>query len=100
MTRDRARSSFERLRAYLEARAKLTPVDLTFVESLFTPRRLGKGEVLQRAGEPPRYQIFVVRGCLRSYVIDDKGNLRTVPPIRNRVPEPVPPPVVGPPAAK
>jgi CRP-like cAMP-binding protein len=78
VTRDRARSSFERLRAYLEARAKLTPADLTFVESLFTPRRLGKGEVLQRAGERPRYQIFVARGCLRSYVIDDKGKVHIV----------------------
>jgi CRP-like cAMP-binding protein len=78
LTRDRARPSFERLRAYLEARAKLTAPELAFVQGLFTPRRLGKGEMLQRAGEPPRYQVFVARGCLRSYVVDDKGKVHIV----------------------
>jgi CRP-like cAMP-binding protein len=67
--------SFGRLRAYLEARATLTPSDLELVRKLFVARRLEKGEVLQRAGEPARNMLFVARGCLRSYVIDEKGKV-------------------------
>jgi CRP-like cAMP-binding protein len=70
---DRARASFARLRAYLEARAAVTPEEMDFALSLFTPRRLGKGDVLQRAGEPAHLQVFVASGCLRSYVIDGEG---------------------------
>jgi len=76
--KDRAPASFERLRAYLEARATLTAEDLAFVRGLFTPRRLERGDFLQRAGEPARYQAFVARGCLRSYLIDEKGKVHVV----------------------
>lgn len=72
---DRAAASFERLRAYLGARAELTPEDVEFIETLFAPRHLKKGEILQRAGEPARHMVFVASGCLRSYVIDDQGRV-------------------------
>lgn len=75
LTRERASASFERLRAYLEARATLTPEDIEFIRGLFAPRHLRKGDVLQRAGEPARHMAFVTKGCLRSYVIDDKGKV-------------------------
>jgi CRP/FNR family transcriptional regulator, anaerobic regulatory protein len=78
LTRDRALASFERLRAYLAARATLTPQEVDFIQTLFAPRRLEKGEFLQRAGEPARYMVFVARGCLRSYVIDDDGKVHIV----------------------
>jgi CRP-like cAMP-binding protein len=125
LSRDSASSSFGRLRAYLQARATLTPEELDFVRGLCAPRRLEKGDFLQRAGKPARYQAFVASGCLRSYFIDEQGKvhivsfapedwwlsdsaqafrnltdedlrsiysyLKSVPPVRNRVPEPVPP---------
>ncbi|HSD27026.1 MAG TPA: cyclic nucleotide-binding domain-containing protein [Vicinamibacteria bacterium] len=72
---DRAVASFERLRAYLSARATLTPGELDLIQAHFAPRRLAKGEVLQQAGEPARHMAFVAKGCLRSYVIDDEGQL-------------------------
>ncbi len=75
LTRDRAFASFERLRAYLGARATLTPGEVDLIQGLFAPRHLGRGDVLQRAGEPARYMAFVARGCLRSYVIDDEGKI-------------------------
>lgn len=56
----------------------LTPGEIDFIRPLFAPRRLEKGEVLQRPGEPARYMVFVTRGCLRSYVIDDKGKVHIV----------------------
>ena len=48
-------------------------VDDSFVRSLFSPRRLRKGEFYQRAGEITTHGGFVVRGCLRTYSIDRGG---------------------------
>jgi CRP/FNR family transcriptional regulator, anaerobic regulatory protein len=75
LTRGRPLASFERLRTYLGTRATLTPGEVDFVLSLYAPRRLEKGEVLQRAGEPARHMVFVAKGCLRSYVIDANGKV-------------------------
>jgi CRP-like cAMP-binding protein len=66
-------STFERLRLYLAQKAALTPEEIGFVRELFAARRLSKGELLQRTSEPARYSVFVARGCLRSYVIDQRG---------------------------
>jgi CRP-like cAMP-binding protein len=66
-------SSFDVLRAYLEARASFTGDEMALVESVFVPARLGAGEFLQRAGEVATHAAFVASGCLRSYVIDAKG---------------------------
>ncbi len=38
-----------------------------------TPRILRKGEMLLRAGEKCKHTVFVEKGCLRSYVTDEKG---------------------------
>jgi CRP-like cAMP-binding protein len=66
------------LRAYLTARAALTPAEIDFIRGLFSPRHLEKGAVLQRAGEPARLMVFVAKGCLRSYVLDDEGKVHIV----------------------
>jgi CRP-like cAMP-binding protein len=71
-------ASFERLRAYLAARAALTPAEIDFVRGLFSPCHLEKGAVLQRAGEPARLMAFVTKGCLRSYVLDEEGKVHIV----------------------
>jgi len=68
-----AMSAFDPLRAYLESKAPFTPKELDFLEGLFVPTMLRAGEFLQRAGEPVRYAAFVAKGCLRSYLIDAKG---------------------------
>ena len=64
---------YEVLRTYLVERAGLTDQDLAFALDKFTPRNLGAGEFLQRAGEVSQHTAFVASGCLRSYVIDAKG---------------------------
>lgn len=66
-------SSFDVLRAYLEARASFTEDEFAFLRERFAPVILGAGEFLQRAGDVPRYATFVATGCLRSYVIDAGG---------------------------
>ena len=45
-----------------------------FMRSLFIARRLKEGEFYQRAGEVTTHGGFVVRGCLRTYVIDPDGD--------------------------
>ena len=65
--------AFEALRAYLQAKARFTADDFDLLESVFVPRRIRAGEYLQRAGEVARWAAFVASGCLRSYVIDEKG---------------------------
>ncbi|MFY8108294.1 MAG: Crp/Fnr family transcriptional regulator [Bacteroidia bacterium] len=38
-----------------------------------TKRFVKKGEVLVEAGKPSKEAFYVIKGCLRSYIIDDKG---------------------------
>ena len=71
-------SSFDVLQAYLLARAPFSAEELAFMGTMFVPRRLAAGEFLQRAGDVSRYAAFVVRGCLRSFVIDGKGKEHVV----------------------
>ena len=67
---ERPHARLLRAPAYVRrGRATLTPGEIDFIQTLFAPRRLDKGEALQRAGEPARDLVFVARGCLRSYVI-------------------------------
>ncbi|MCR5886520.1 Crp/Fnr family transcriptional regulator [Hymenobacter sp. J193] len=60
------------LRAYFRDKLPLTETQLNELAGLLTPRHLAKGEVLGRQGEAARYGAFVVRGCLRSYVTDER----------------------------
>ncbi|AHJ97299.1 Crp/Fnr family transcriptional regulator [Hymenobacter swuensis] len=60
------------LRTYFHGKLPLTETQFTTLASLLTPRRLAKGEVLGRQGELARFGVFVVRGCLRSYVTDTR----------------------------
>lgn len=59
-------------RAYFHDKLPLTEAQFTALAGLLTPRQLAKGEVLGRQGETARYGAFVVRGCLRSYVTDER----------------------------
>jgi CRP-like cAMP-binding protein len=71
-------SSFDVLCAYLRARATFTDDDVSFMRTVFVPRRLAAGEYLQRGGDLARHAAFVARGCLRSFVIDAKGKEHVV----------------------
>ena len=64
---------FEKLRAYCERQAQLTKDDYALMQSVFIPRSLKKGEFLLREGEVAKYGVFVTKGCLRSYSVDEKG---------------------------
>ena len=66
-------TAFAVLRAYLEARATFDARDFAVIRDAFLYRRLAAGDFLQRAGDVARHAAFVATGCLRNYVIDQKG---------------------------
>jgi CRP/FNR family transcriptional regulator, anaerobic regulatory protein len=63
---------------YLSERMPLTREQFDEVQELFIPKKLGRGEILLREGEVAKYGCFVSRGCLRSYVVDNKGKEHVV----------------------
>ena len=52
----------------------LEPEEVQIFTSIPQVRRLKKKEFLLRAGEVCRYESFVLKGCLRNYYLDDKGD--------------------------
>src|SRR4029453_195108 len=66
-------AAFDVLRQYLSERATFTPEDFSFMEMVFLPLSLKAQEFLKRAGGVAAYSTFVATGCLRSYVVDSKG---------------------------
>ena len=64
---------FDILYTYLSQRMQLTLQEFDLVRDLFIPRSMKKGELLLREGEVAKYGAFVCTGCLRSYVVDNKG---------------------------
>jgi len=65
--------AFEVLWTYLNKRATFIGNDRQSVRSAFLFRRLAADAFLQRAGDVTHHAAFVVRGCLRTYVIDARG---------------------------
>ena len=68
-----APAPFDVLRTYLAERASFSDDEFETIRRAFVPRSLRAGAFLQRAGDVTRHAAFVARGCLRNYVIDDKG---------------------------
>ncbi|HLG38813.1 MAG TPA: Crp/Fnr family transcriptional regulator [Chitinophagaceae bacterium] len=48
------------------------------VAALFISRKVSRGTVLLRQGEPSAHLFFVAKGCLRSYINDKKGKTQTL----------------------
>lgn len=45
---------------------------------LLVPVKLKKNEHFYRAGDVPRYSPFILKGCLRQYIINDEGEEQTI----------------------
>ena len=58
---------------YIKSRMPVSDQQLHDLSSLFTMKTAEKGKILLDMGEVCQYTYFVTRGCLRSYVIDEKG---------------------------
>jgi len=72
------RDPFESLFAAIAPTVDPASEDGAFVRSLFSSRRLKKGEFHQRSGEITTHGGFVVRGCLRTYSLDPDGVESTI----------------------
>ena len=64
---------YQILSAFFEKSFPLTDEQFEFISGLYQHRKLDKGEFFIREGEQARFGAFIARGCLRKYIIDQKG---------------------------
>ncbi len=65
---------FELLQQKVNELIEVSEEEFNFCRTLFTPRKIRKRQYLLQEGDVNRYQVFVEKGILRSYKIDEKGN--------------------------
>lgn len=56
----------------------ITDEEFEFVKTLFLPKKLRKKHIILQEGDVCKYNIFVEKGILRTYTIDEKGNEHTL----------------------
>ena len=64
---------FEVLANYIRSRIEVSDEQLKEIEQLCTVHHGKKGDVLLKSGEVCKNTFFVVKGCLRSFVLDKKN---------------------------
>jgi len=64
---------FELLYKKITEKISLSEEEFEVCKTLFTPRKVRKKQFMLQEGDVSKYQIFVNKGLLRSYTIDDKG---------------------------
>ena len=71
---------YQKLINYIENYSGL-PINFTereLISSTFQPKKLRKKQYLLRAGEVSKHTAFILKGAMRQYCIDDKGNEKIV----------------------
>lgn len=61
------------LRRHIEDIVSLTDDEFAFVSSFFTVKKLRKHQFLVQQGEPVNTVYLTVKGCLKSYYLDEDG---------------------------
>ena len=51
----------------------LTDEEAGIIQSLFTPKKFRRRQYILQAGDVCRYETFIIKGCMRSYFIDEDG---------------------------
>jgi len=64
---------FNLLLSNISRHISLNPEEIAFFTSLLKARSVNKGEFLLREGNICKYESFVVRGCLKTYYLDENG---------------------------
>lgn len=67
-------SMYEKLSRSISDFVSLTQEEWDICKSHFLPRKLKKRQYILQEGEVCKYTIFVEKGLLRSYTVDEKGN--------------------------
>jgi CRP-like cAMP-binding protein len=52
----------------------ITDADFELVKKAFTPKRIRKKQYLLQEGDVCKYLSFIIKGAMRQYSIDEKGN--------------------------
>ena len=65
---------FEALRKYILEKVFLSEEELSKIEAVCQFKRLRKRQYLLQEGDIWKYNAFIVKGCVRTYTVDDKGN--------------------------
>lgn len=78
MKENLTQASIEPLNNYFNALIPLNAGEANLVTSLFTPRLYRKRQYVLQEGNICNEFSFVVKGCLRMYKIDDKGNTHII----------------------
>jgi CRP-like cAMP-binding protein len=64
---------FELLYTKINTIISITDEEFNYSKTLFLPKKLHKRQYLLQEGDVCKYQAFVEKGMLRSYIIDEKG---------------------------
>ncbi len=64
---------FDSLAAYLVEKGSLTNEELKLVEEATVPKKIRKRQYLLQEGDVSNYICFIVKGCLRLYMISSDG---------------------------
>src|SRR5690606_21014023 len=65
---------FEQLFKSIAQIVTLTEEELDYCRSRFVPKKLRKRQYLRQEGDICKYTVFVEKGLLRSFTVDDKGS--------------------------
>lgn len=65
---------YEVFQQYLDDKVALTGEQKQFIRSLALIKKLRKKQYLLQEGDIWKYDAFIVKGCVRTYSLDEKGN--------------------------
>ena len=65
---------FESFKQYILERSIISESDLLKIEAVCQYKKLRKKQYLLQEGDVWKYNAFIVKGCLRTFHVDDKGN--------------------------
>lgn len=65
---------YDLLKKYISSKVSISDEEFALVKEVFTPKKLRKRQYILQEGQICRYTVFVIKGVLRQYLVDDKGN--------------------------
>ena len=66
-------SMFEQINRHVSQNIAFTPDELDIFNRLLVPKTLAKKTFLLQQGEVCNFEAYIVKGCVRTYYIDDNG---------------------------
>jgi len=65
---------FTAINDYVNRCGKFSPEDIAVFDSLLRPKSVKKKQLLLREGEICDFEAYIVKGCIRTYYIDENGS--------------------------